>query len=189
MIKSPKYWDKRFIYIPEQGTDSEVNERIAKAAVLAKQLAERQYQAYPRMRSTGLLKESVVTEVNGKREFITTPAILKSEGTAYFTLYNTAEYASTAEARAVYVTMQRGLIFYAANRVQTKFPDLGVRFTYMPQAEHGLPHIYDIPLLEISSKENITGPWSKPGTNMRARRRDERRRANLLRRFRERNLG
>lgn len=188
MEQSPKYWLKKFIYIPErEGAD--LNERIAEAVVKANAIIERQYQSYPRISSTGHLKQSVITEVNGDRTFNTTPAILASPNTAYVQIYNTAEYASTAEARAVYVTQQRGLIFYAANRIQTQYPDLGIRYSYTAQSEHGLPHKYDIPVLTISSKANARGKWARPGRNIRSRRRDDRRAANLFRRFRENNLG
>lgn len=188
MEKAPKYWDKRFIYIPDQEGGA-LNERIAKAAREAYDIAERQYQSYPKISSTGHLRESIRTTVNGDITRSTTSAILESTGAAYFQMYNTAEYASTAEARAVYVTQQRGLIFYAANRIQTKYPDLGIKFHYIAQSEHGLPHKYDIPVLTISSKENVSGKWARPGSRIRGRRREARRNANLFRRFRERNLG
>lgn len=188
MEKAPKYWLKRFIYIPEI-VGGDLNKRIAAAAKEAKLIADRQYQAYPRIRSTGHLINSVVTEVNGAEVFNTTAAIMDSTGTAYFKIWNKAEYASTAEARAVYVTQQRGLIFYAANRIQTKYPDLGVRYYYMDQSEHKQAFKYDVPALIISSKENTRGNWHRPGYRIRDRRRTARREANLFRRFRENNIG
>ena len=188
MEVAPKFWLKRFIHVPEI-VGGDLNKRIAMAAAEAKQIADRQYQSYPRIQSTGHLINSVVTEVNGVQTFNTTQEINDSPGTAYFKMWNKAEYASTAEARAVYVTQQRGLIFYAANRIQTRYPDLGVRYYYMDQSEHKQAFIYDVPALIISSKENTRGNWHRPGYQIRDRRRTARREANLFKRFRERNIG
>ena len=193
MEKAPKYWLKKFIYVSEvEGAG--INERIYKAAVEAVDIAYRQYSSYPRYlnpkqkRKSPSLKENLKTEVNGERTFNISD-ILKSPGTAVFQMYNIAEYASTAESRAVFVTRQRGLIFYAANRIQTMYPDLGVRYYYMRQTEHKEAFKYDIPTLIISSKANARGNWHRPGYRLKERQRDTRRAEGLVRRFRENNLG
>ena len=147
-------------------------------------------------RSTGHLLDSITSYVNGDKVFSAGSAIRASEGAAYFELTNTAEYGSTAEARAVYVTRQQGLIFYAANKVSRKYPQLGITFNFKPVALHGLSHIYDIPVLTITSKANIVGRWARPGANIRKADRQARREASdtrradaVIDRFRRDNLG
>ena len=63
-------------------------------------------------------------------------------------------------------------------------------------ALHGLSHIYDIPVLTITSKANIVGRWARPGANIRKRDRQARREASdtrradaVIDRFRRDNLG
>jgi hypothetical protein len=170
MEQSPRLWNKRFIYVPKQ---TESNERIAEAAALAMQLAHRNTIAYGRV--SGRLEGGLTTYVNGFRSDNPIPAINNSSDTPLFELTNTVEYGSTAEARAIYVTQQNGLIFYAANRVQTKFPELGIMFRFGKAEEFGLPHVYNVPVLTIGSTEDVSGPWVRPGGNIRKRRKQRRR--------------
>ena len=201
MINSPKLWLKKFIYVPAIGEGTDINDRIAEAATLAIQIAHAKTAAYPRNfsdagprgRTTGHLLDSITSYVNGDEEFSAASAIRRSKGTAYFELTNTAEYGSTAEARAVHVTRQQGLIFYAANRVQRRYPDLGITFNFKPVELHGLPHKYDIPVLTITSKDLSVGQWARPGYNIRKRarqaRRDASRDARIIAQFRRDNIG
>jgi hypothetical protein len=170
MERSPRLWDKRFIYVPKR---TESNERIAEAAALAMHLAHRNTVAYGKV--SGKLEGSITSYVNGFRADNPIPAIINSSDTPLFELTNTAEYGSTAEARAVYVTRQNGLLFYAANRVQTKFPELGIMFRYGRAEDFGLPHVYNVPVLTIGSTEDVSGPWVRPGENIRRRRKQRRR--------------
>jgi hypothetical protein len=129
MEQAPKFWKKRFIYVPKQ---TESNERIVEAAKMAMEIALKQTINYPRnysadgprAPSTGHLKSSIRTYVNGLPVNAPLTQLKNSVDTPLFEMTNVAEYGSTAEARAVYVTMQNGLLFYAANRVQTKFQSL-----------------------------------------------------------------
>ena len=170
MEKAPKFWNKRFIYVSD--SDEILNDRIAEAAAMAVKIVYTKTAAYPvvgptRIPRTGKLLDSIRTYVNSEPEFSFGSAIRNSEGSALFELTNRAEYGSTAEARAVYVTRQQGLIFYAANRVQTKFPDLGVMFRFAKAEDFELPHIYNVPVLTIGSKDDVHGPWRRPGENIR----------------------
>jgi hypothetical protein len=190
MSKGAKWWDKKFIYVAPQGSN---NERIAEAAVMAKAITETKTLAYPqnysssgprRTASTGHLSRSIRTWVNGTETTTPASSIQNSSGVALFELVNTAEYGSTAEARAVYVTRQNGLIFYAANRVQRKFPELGIMFRFAKAADFGLPHIYNVPVLTIGSPEQVNGPWVRPGGNIRKERKRNRRMATAAERIR-----
>jgi hypothetical protein len=172
MEQSPKLWSKRFIYVPKQ---TESNERIAEAAAMAIKLVQSKTQAYPRIETTGHLLGSIRTYVNGLPVNAPVTQLRNSAETPLFELTNTAEYGSTAEARAVYVTHQNGLLFYAANRVQTKFPELGIMFRYGRAEDFGLPHVYNVPVLTIGSTEDVSGPWVRPGENMRRRKKQRRR--------------
>jgi len=171
MWKSPRLWEKKFIYLSSQRSS---NERIAEAAEMATEIAYTKTVAYPvvgptKIPRTGKLLDSIRTYVNSEPEYSFGSAIRKSDGTALFELTNVAEYGATAEARAVYVTRQSGLIFYAANRVQRRFPDLGIMFRYAKAEDFGLPHEYNVPVLTIGSKEDVNGTWRRPGENIRRR--------------------
>ena len=180
MNKSPKYWNKRFFYYGPRGGS---NERILAAALMAIEIAEQKTLAYPRISSTGHLLDSIRTYVNGP--YTETPAldIRRSKGSALFELVNIAEYGSTAEARAVYVTRQQGLLFYAANRVQRRFPELGIMFRYAKAEAFGLPHVYNVPVLTIGSIDDVSGPWVRPGENIRRRKRERRRQSSTAARI------
>jgi hypothetical protein len=196
MIISPKLWLKKFIYLPDTDSDAGLNEMIAEAADMAIKLAHSKTASYPRydgIRPTRKLLSSITTYVNGIEAYSVSSAIRNSEGAAYFELANIAEYGSTAEARAVMVTGQQGLIFYAANRVQRKYPTLGITFNFKPVELHGLQHKYDIPVLTITSKEQSVGRWARPGSNIRKRARQTRREAGrdarIIAKFRRDNIG
>jgi hypothetical protein len=190
MLKGEKWWDKRFYFFgPPTGGN---NERIVQAAAMAIEITERQTASYPKnyssagprqTASTGHLKRSISPFVNGKYSLNPARDIASSSGSALFELANIAEYGSTAEARAVYVTRQNGLIFYAANRVQSKFPELGIMFRFAEAADFGLPHVYNVPVLTIGSPEDVNGPWVRPGGNIRKERKRNRRMASAAARI------
>ena len=177
MEKSPKKWDKSFFYIPK-ATGTAALPLIAEAADYARKIVRQQVDKYPTYQwkrgnsvytspRTYQLRESVIMKVNGRVVGDPKRAVLTSEngGDTVFSITNVAPYASTAEAHALYFTKTRGIIFYAANKVQKKYPGLGVLFTYVKSDTHK----WDEPLLLIGSVDVIGGTWSRPGRNIRER--------------------
>jgi hypothetical protein len=185
MLDGPKWWNKRFFFVGPMAGEN-LNQRISEAAAMAIDIARRQTLSYPsnyssagprETASTGHLLASIRTYVNGIPVNAAPRQIRNSTGTALFEMTNIAEYGSTAEARAVYVTRQNGLIFYAANRVQTQFPDLGIMFRFVEADTFMLPHVYNVPVLTIGSPDQVSGPWVRPGGNIIKRRKQARRAA------------
>jgi hypothetical protein len=194
MNRSPKLWDKRFFYFSPRAEGEIDNERMVEAALLAIEIAEKKTLDYPRNWSaygprkaqpTGHLFDSIRTFVNGSESMNPLSAISSATSTPIFELVNIAEYGSTAEARAVYVTRQQGLIFYAANRIQRRFPELGIMYRYAKAEDFGLPHVYNVPVLTIGSPEEVNGPWVRPGVNHRKELKRQRRLSNAAARIRK----
>ena len=158
-----KNWKKRFIHVANDAAD---NKRIAEAAEFATDIVLSKTAAYG-VRS-GWLFDSVTTLVNGVVSYDYDKAIIASSAPPIFEVTNFAEYASTVEARS-YFSAQAGIIYYAARRTQTKYPDLGILFYFTKAATFGLPHIYDVPVLRIALPVDATGKWGRPGTNARRR--------------------
>ena len=167
MVKSPKLWKKRFYYASK--TVGSV-EQIVDAATMAVDIVARRTLDYPdydgpvdkRAGHPGFLMRSITMMVNG--EVTTSPENqLRRDGAgSVFELTNTAPYASTAEARS-YLMRNGGIIFYAANRVQRAFPQLGVLFTYSGSVGISTGHKYAIPLLVIGPRDQVDGKWATPG--------------------------
>ena len=86
MEQAPKFWKKRFIYVPKQ---TESNERIAEAAALAMKFAHIKTLAYGKV--SGRLEGSITTYVNGFKADNPIPAIKNSSDTPLFEMTNTAE--------------------------------------------------------------------------------------------------
>jgi len=160
-----KNWNKRFIIV---GDDRSWRKQIAEAALWARTQIHVRTLQYPKGVSSGHLKSMITPEVNGVRVENPRNAILNSDVAPIYEISNYAEYGSTAEARAFYSSMN-GIIYYVANRVQRKFPALGVFFYYAKAQDRGLDHIYDVPVLRIAAPEDATGKWSKPGDRIRRR--------------------
>ena len=182
MERSPKKFNSKFFY---RSTSDVSNERIMEAAMMAIEIAERNTRSYPIHTTTGHLFNSIRTFVNGPEALTPLTAIKNSEGSAVFEMANIAEYGSTAEARALYITKQGGLLFYAADRVQKKFPDLGIMFRYAKAEDFGLPHKYNVPVLTIGSTDDVSGPWVRPGNNHRRRQKEYNRKASAVGRIRK----
>lgn len=128
-----KNWSRPFIIV---GDDRSWRKMIAEAAMWARTQVNVRTMQYPKGLSTGHLKSMITSEVNGIRTGTPRTAILNSESAPIYEISNYAEYGSTAEARAFYSAM-RGIIFYVANRVQRKFPALGVFFYYAKAKSEG----------------------------------------------------
>jgi hypothetical protein len=171
MEKAPKFWKSKFIY--KAAGDESL--RIQEAAAMAISLTEQQTRAYPQpdkngvMHTTGHLFNSIRTFVNGAEKQTPLVAISRETLPPLFQIVNVADYGSTAEAYATYSAL-KGLIFYAANKVQTKYPDLGIVFAYAKGPEWGSGR-WDVPVLSIGSKQTVSGRWSRPGSRIKRRKR------------------
>ena len=171
-----KNWKKRFIHV---GSDENLTQRIADASEWAFNQVLIRTQSYPDPSlgypQTGTLLRNVTATVNNRNvDGGMRQAILRSEETPVVHISNYAEYGSTAEARSYY-SAQGGIIFYVAKQLQRRYPDLGITFYYDKAQDRGLPHIYDVPTLAVSSPENNFGKWSVPGDRTRRRARAIRR--------------
>ena len=165
-----KYWQSKFIFL---SSEIDTYETIAEAADIAtKEVIARTPQgtkAGRPGRSVGHLKRSVTTYVDGVEVINTKKAIMDAGDSApIFELTNIADYGSTAEARA-YFSAMGGIIYYVAKRMQTRYPQLGILFYYAKAQAFGLTHVYDVPVLRISSPAKATGAWSRPGVRGRTR--------------------
>jgi hypothetical protein len=182
MWKAPKYWDKKFIYL----SAGNVKARMVEAVDMAIDLAESQTRAYPQpdkkgvMHTTGHLFDSIRTFINRSESQTPVTDIRRSRDPVVFQMANIADYGSTAEAYATYSALN-GLLFFAATKVQTKFPDLGVVFAYAGGADYN-GSIWDVPVLTIGPADIVSGKWSRPGARIRRRRR-------FITRQRGRNIG
>lgn len=188
MRASPKLFSKRFIYVGTHPSKSH-NEAVAAASRMAWQLVRERTAMYPKSTAPDSKHTPTLNLYNSIRSFVNgsmvtntrssiRDAIMESEGDAIYEISNIAPYASTSEARSYYHRVG-GIIWYAANRVQRKFPQLGVFYGFAPaggalkNASYG--HKYNLPVLRIGTKEQASGPWSKPGQNHRKRLRQVRR--------------
>jgi hypothetical protein len=181
MKRSPKLWDKRFIFVADTVTGPSIRE----AATYAMRVAKDQARKYGV--DTGHLLNSFWPMIDGS--LMSNPDQLDGLGEAsVFQLVNTAAYASTSEVNAVYFAKIGGILFYTAKQVQKKYPDLGIAYTYTPANDvtgvplldkYGKQHKYDVPTLTIGGKNNINWKWSQPGANRKRRQAGARRKARL----------
>lgn len=174
MSISPKYWDKKFIHINAGQTAD--NKQISEAARMAVNLVYTQTLKYPRYDSryyvpTYRLSSNLQSYVNGSITQNAVRSIEQSDGPAVFQITNLADYASSAEAHAMFYYKMGGIIFWAAQKVQRKYPGLGVLFNYSRPEEFGASHKYDLPVLTIGPKDLVGTRWSRPGRREKARRR------------------
>jgi len=178
MAKAPKLWNKKFIHDAFSGDSIDLLMRIAEATSYAWQLMDSQYRQFPtykKSKRTNHLYDSQRITIDGQVTNTAQRRILSysGEGSPVVELTNFAEYASTSEVNAIHYRKIGGIIFWVAKRVQTRYSDLGIRFEYAKAAEYSLPHKYDVPVLRITSADQITerGRWSRPGSRRRARER------------------
>lgn len=198
---SDKTWDKKFIHLRSDRVAGGDYSRIAKAAAMAMRIVEEQNRKYPKYYykrgnsiyryppSSPGLRKSVRTYVNLKDTRTPFTDIKSSKDVPMFEITNIAAYGSTAESEALTRAKIGGIIFFAAQRVQRAFPDLGVLFYYSDSADYGVTdHFYKLPVLVISSDERVRGrgqarsggkftrnKWSRPGYNFKKRKGERRR--------------
>lgn len=161
MAKSPKLWNKRFIFVAKTNE----RENIMAASEMAIEIAALRVPV-----DKGNLLASLRYYVDGYLESDPVRKMEQTEGNPIFAMRLSAEYASSVEARSYFgigkaEAYKGGILYYAAQRVARKFPSLAVIFNY----EKGLGHQYDIPVIHIGSKDDVQGRFSKPGRRQRDR--------------------
>lgn len=130
-------------------------------------------------RLTGNYQRSlIITKLQDNvRDVLTSPEQVLSESGAFILqIFNVAEYASTLEKNAVYFARVGGILFFAAEQLKAKYPDLGIRFTYYKGANltAGISHVMMVPVLTIGDKRFVKARIKKPGRNYRKRSRASR---------------
>jgi hypothetical protein len=181
MLKSPKLWSRNFIFV---GGEEEASTRIYEAVNFAWSLARQKYAAYG-VNKTGFLRDRLMLGFEGALR--NNPSSTKDEVTSdsIYEVMNITAYAAAAEVHAKYVLKQQGILYYVALQTANRFPDVGVRFVYNLYSEvrgrYGREvrdkrkvRKYDTPTIRIGSPQNVSGPHSQPGTNLRRRARSDR---------------
>jgi hypothetical protein len=172
MHYKPQWYARKFIFRP-------VNEavRIKEAvqyalAIIDQKTAE--YIAAPNV--TG--KPSVTTGAYGASfKLMNNYTLLRGLGDldnidarAQIQIANVAPYASTIERNALYYAKTIGVIYYAAQMVMKKYPEIGVRFTFPKAATiPGALAKYQTPMLTIGSRAVVIDKLTRPGKNLRRR--------------------
>ena len=163
MHRHPEWYARKFIFRPLFDTGKVIKE----ATLYANRIIQKQSQAYGVL--TGFYGSSFDILVN--RVKMTSLAQLDElNGDSVVTFLNTAPYASTVESNALNIAKIGGVLFYAAQLVRKKYPQLGVRFVFaQAQYVQGANHIYQVPTLSIGSRANVIDKLSRPGKNRRRR--------------------
>lgn len=165
MHSKPELYAKRFIFRPIIDTSGV----IRKAAIEALAIAVRQANMFNVI--SGRYVSSFKMYIDGSLATIGDLDSLNSDSIVQ--IYNTAPYASTLEANSLlYRASIGGVLYFAANKIRSAYPQLGVRFVYT-QARYlpGVNHYYAVPVLTIGSRANVIDKISAPGKNARRRRR------------------
>jgi hypothetical protein len=171
----PNLWNKNFTFLP--AVDD--NQQLADATRLADSVIKSQTRAYlspVRTESTGHYASRFKyllngTDIKSYSQFDDAPA------GSIVNIYNTALYAGALEKNALYYSKVGGILYYAAKRVRKAYPNLGVRFVYWRAANTpGANHKYDVPVLTIGNRANVTDEIKRPGRRHRSTGRRIRRR-------------
>jgi len=169
MHRHPEWYARKFIFRPLFDTGKVIKE----ATLYANRIIQKQSQAYGVL--TGFYGSSFDILVN-RVKMTSLSQLDELNGDSVVTFLNTAPYASTVESNALNIAKIGGVLFYAAQLVRKKYPQLGVRFVFaQAQYVQGANHIYQVPTLSIGSRANVIDKLSRPGRNH--RRRNRRRRA------------
>jgi hypothetical protein len=181
MHERPQLFNKRFIFRPigSQG------QRIREATIAAMKISRRQTQKYiaapnvsgsPNITTGAYLKQFKLS-VNNK--LLTDPSQLDNlASTDIVRYYNTAVYAGRAETIALYYAQTIGILYYTAQVIKKKYPELSIRFHYV-KAEFvpGATSFENIPMIVIGARGRVEPRITKPGKAH--RRRDRIRRSRL----------
>lgn len=177
MPTKPSLWRRKFFYIG----DREGASRIGEAAHYVMKLLDTKSRQYGI--KTGFYRRSFEYYLDGS-PFTNRARLQFTDPDSVFMAINTAAYASTVEAISLYSENNRtgGVLYYAAKMALRRFPELGVKYSYQ-KAAIGLNHKYDIPTLEIGSRENVFSEIVRPGSRFRGRKRLKRHAARINARF------
>ena len=163
MERSPKKWDKKFIFIG--AFDS--NARIKQASIDAIRIAQAQTRKYGV--DSGHLLNSLWPFINGRMINNPVEEFANAGSGPVFTLLNAAEYGATSETNALFYAKIGGIIYYTAKAIQRRYPELGVSYYYTEAAKVGASHKYQLPTLAIGPASTVTGGLARPGSRRKAR--------------------
>ena len=168
MHRHPEWYARKFIFRPLFDTGKVIKE----ATLYANKIIHQQSQTYGVV--SGFYGSSFDILVN-RVKLTSINQLDDLNGDSVVTFLNTAPYASTVESNALNIARIGGVIFYAAQLVRKKYPQLGVRFVFaQAQYVQGANHKYQVPTLSIGSRANVIDKLSRPGKNRRKRNRRRR---------------
>jgi len=163
MHYKPQWYARKFIFRPRAKSSS----LIRQATLEAYSIIINQTRQIPSI--TGLYGSSFKVMLDGK--LLSNIRQLDSlNDDSINKIVNTAPYAGAMEKNKLYFSSLGGVIYYAAQTIKRKYPQLGVRFVYeRASAIQGTNHKYDVPVLSIGTRASIIDKISKPGKNHRRR--------------------
>jgi hypothetical protein len=168
----PKLYARKFIFRPV-GESARIKEAVIYALGIIDQKT-REYIAAPNVSgkpsvSTGAYGASFKL-MNNYKKIMDVSELDNLDGRSQIQIANVAPYASTIERNALYYAKTVGVIYYAAQMVQKKYPELGVRFTFPKAATiPGALAKYQTPMLTIGSRAVVVDKITMPGKNYRRR--------------------
>lgn len=181
MAAKPDLYARKFIFRPVVDSSALIREATTEAFRIIIQQTQR-YIAAPNVSgspnlSTGAYASNFQIMVNGTpaRNLSQLDSLSREDTT---TIVNTSPYASTVEKNALYFAAVDGVIYYAAQMIARRYPQLGVRFVY--QRAHAVPGThsrYEVPSLTIGTRDRVIDRIRKPGLRHRRRARISRSRA------------
>lgn len=172
MASRPDLYTRRFTF--RRGFDQAIKDLLDAAAMAYATLRS---QAYKYGVKTGQYKDSFVmlTRRGASRRLLTNLSQLEdATADTVLEIYNPLEYASTVERNAVHHARIGGVFYFTGQKVKRRFPGLAVNFRYTTGDEFGgVSHYYQVPVLSIGTRGNVTDQLQRP---TRRRRRSRRRR-------------
>ena len=168
MHYKPEWFKRRFIFRPI----IDVSDVLKQATLYANAIAHQQANMF-RVRS-GLYRGSFKIVVDGE---LATPAALDNLTTeSVVQIYNAVPYASKLESLAFYNAAIGGVLYFAANKVKSRYPTLGVSFSYkkpytLPETYGYKGRFYMVPVLTLGSRAKVIDTLKKPGNRVRRRKR------------------
>ena len=163
MHYKPKLFGRKFLFRAEQ----DLSRNIRLATYWAYELILRKASQYGT--KTGFYGSSFVIAKDG------VPIIDRSQlndisPQSRITIFNTAPYAGVVEKNALEFARIGGVIYYAAQQLKRRHPELGISFGF-PRSERvsGAYSKYNVPVLTIGQKSAVNGRIKRPGRNHRRR--------------------
>lgn len=157
MHSKPSLFRKKFIFL----NPVDASARLAEAAIFTNQIIQQQASKFTQ---SGAYGRAFRMELDGA--LVTNPTLLKDlSKNSVISFNNIVPYSSALEVHALYRAKVGGIMFYAAQRVKRKFPEVAVLFTYV-QTEY---HKYATPYLALGSRGVLQEGITRPGKNYRGR--------------------